>query len=143
TKASSDSGELPRTRQRRGFELVAPFQRLLRREILGALDGIGPGYFLAGIGRHAAHDRKHRAVQHPVAVVDDAALADGVEEFVVLDLIHVLHERLVAEAPALLAVNHRGAAALRSDEERALGAADDVGGLIVAAGDLAAAEVAD
>ena len=59
---------------------------------------------LAGVGRHARHDRHQRALAHVVAVVDRFVGADGGEERVVLVLVHVV--RLVAApAPGVLAVD--------------------------------------
>ena len=47
------------------------------------------GNFLAGVGGSSAHDRHHRAERHAVTVVDRLAGADRLEQFVVLDLVHI------------------------------------------------------
>src|SRR2546422_10692255 len=51
------------------------------------------------VGRHPAHDRQQRARGHAVAVVDRLPFPDRGEEFVVLDLVHILRLRTARVAP--------------------------------------------
>src|SRR5205085_11204063 len=62
---------------------------LRRLKIFLRIERVIPGNFFSGISGHAAHDGEQGAAGHTDAVVDRFAFANGGEEFVVLDLVHV------------------------------------------------------
>src|SRR5690606_34188818 len=76
--------------------LVGPLQDV-RHQLLLAGIRLLPSYALAGVGRHATHDRHQRAVAHVLAVVDRLARPQRLEHLVVFNLVHVA--RLVSVAP--------------------------------------------
>ena len=88
---------LPAVRKRGGDE------RLLR------VEHHLPSDLFAGVGGGAAHDAHQRALGHAVAVVERFAVADRLEELVVLSLVHVVAGAFVL--PFGLAVDNRAAGA--------------------------------
>src|SRR4051812_32919742 len=94
----------------RNGKLLIPVREIGRGEAFLGIEGVIPANDLAGVSGHAAHDGEHGALGHAIAVVDGFAFADGGEEFVVLDLIHV--GTFALEAPLLLADDVEGAEGL-------------------------------
>src|SRR5688572_23738107 len=63
---------------------------VFRHQVLLRIHCCFPCDDLSGVGRHASHDREHRAAGHPLAVVDRLAIADRLEQLVMLRLVHVV-----------------------------------------------------
>ena len=125
-------------RQGRWGKRVAPGEGV-GGEVLFGVEDLLPGDALAGVGGFAPEDPDEGGEHHAGAVVDGGAAADGGEEGVMFEVVHVF--LLTPEAPAFGAVNEGGAAF--ADGEGAFVAVDEVSGFVVAAFDLAGAEVAD